>query len=348
MSTFLTPTRGQSIDALPVQGAGVELLDLGLVAAHVAAAQERGRYQGPPDPLAYLLQRGGAVEVAGTQYATLAGLLCFGRDPQALFPQAVVDLGHYYGGATIATELVHIDKNIGGTLFAQLERVERYLWANSRHGMTLEDESIQRVERHEYPRAVLREITVNMLAHRDYTSAGSACRVQLFRDRIEWINPGGLPDGVGLDSLLTVQVSRNPVILTVLYESGYVEAFGQGLDTVIAVLQREGMRFPIFDDLGAFFQVTIFGNDPWSRPEPLSGERAARPAQALVLTEGQSRVLALLRQQGQLSSTAIQEQLSDRAERTIQHDLKVLVDAGLVTVVGKARAARYEVVGARD
>ncbi|GIV95665.1 MAG: hypothetical protein KatS3mg057_0322 [Herpetosiphonaceae bacterium] len=37
-----------------------------------------------------------------------------------------------------------------------------------------------------------------------------------------------------------------------------MEAFGQGLDTVVAVLQREGRQLPRFEDTGLFFIVTVY------------------------------------------------------------------------------------------
>ncbi len=70
-------------------------------------------------------------------YPTLAGILCFGRDPQQLFPNAVVDLGHYRGSEPLSIDVVHLEKNIGGSIFEQIDWVENYLWRNTRHGMTL-------------------------------------------------------------------------------------------------------------------------------------------------------------------------------------------------------------------
>jgi predicted HTH transcriptional regulator len=171
----------------------------------------------------------------------------------------VVDIGHYRGIETVSYEVVHMEKDIGGTIFDQLARVETYLWNNTHHGMTLAEASLQRVPVHEYPIAVIHELIVNLLAHRDYTNGLSSARVQLFSNRIEWVSPGGLPPGVTVENILSSQASRNPAILTILYEAGYVEAFGQGLDTVVAELRREGLAPPHFEDTGASFVVTVYG-----------------------------------------------------------------------------------------
>ncbi len=118
------------------------------------------------------------------------GFLCFGRAPQQIFPHAVVDIGHYRGNEAVSLDVVHLEKGIGGTIFDQLRRVEEYLVRNTHHGMALNERSLERVELHEYPPAVIRELVVNLLAHRDYTLVGSAARVALFQRRIDWISPG--------------------------------------------------------------------------------------------------------------------------------------------------------------
>lgn len=322
----------RSADSLPITGTGVELLDMDKVRAHIGRAAESGRLGGPPEPIAYLLRKECLVENADGLQVTLAGLLCFGRDPQRHIPRAVIDLGHYRGMEPLSYEVVHLEKEIGGTVFDQLARVENYIWANIHHGMTLSDRGFQRVEVHEYPRAVIRELSVNMLAHRDYTNFRSSSRIQIFRNRIEWISPGGLPPGITVENILEEQAARNPVMMSVLYENGFVEAFGQGLNTAVAVLKAEGMEPPHFHDTGASFIVTIFG-----RPLDLfyGGGVYAN------LSETQRRILALLRNRGDLSPRQLASAFPDRARRSLQRDIGALVESGLISPVGEGRALRY-------
>ncbi len=331
-TSFLEPFAQQRIDTMPVRGASVETLDLDKVATHIERASERGRYAGPADPITYLVGKKCLAEVDGEQYSTLAGILCFGRKPQDHFPRAVVDIGHYRGVDSVSYEVVHLEKDIGGTIFDQLARVETYLWTNTHHGMTLSPGSFQRVEVHEYPQIVIRELCVNMLAHRDYLNFNSAARVMLFRNRIEWANPGGLPPHVTVENLLNEQFSRNPVIVSILFEAGYVEAFGQGLDTVVAVLQREGLASPTFRDTGASFIVTVHGRsqDTFTTEDSYG-----------YLSEAQRRLLAFIRTRGEVPPRDIRERFTDRTERSIQRDLKVLIAAEIVEAVGEARAIRY-------
>jgi predicted HTH transcriptional regulator len=329
----IVQTSLRMFDSLPVRTTGRETLDLDKVAAHIARARERGRYNGPTDPFEYLFNKQCLVAEGSEQLATPAGILCFGHHPQQIFSRAVVDIGHYRGATPLSFEVIHLEKDIGGTIFDQIERVEAYLWTNTHHGMTVNDNSIERVDIHEYPRVVIRELVVNMLAHRDYTNILSSARVQLFRDRIEWLSPGGLAPGVTVSNILIAQASRNPAILSILYEAGYVEAIGQGLDTVVTVLEREDMPPPHFEDEGSFFLVTVVG-----RPLDTfySGDAYTR------LTTRQRRILSIIRNRGEISSRDIAADLTEHTtQRSIQRDIKALLTLGLIRAIGESVAMRY-------
>ena len=332
MSSNPTIQTVEGIDKHPVPGATLDALDLKKVATHVEQAVARGRYKGPTEPKNYLLRKKCLVEFDGQLQATLAGIMCFGQSPQDFFPRGVIDIGHFRGIETVSYDVVHLEKDIDGTIFDQLSRVESYLWTNTHHGMTLSDGSFQRVEVHEYPQIVIRELCVNMIAHRDYLNMQSAARVSLFRNRIEWSSPGGLPAQVTVENILDEQCSRNPVILSVLHEAGYVEAFGQGLNTVVNVLKDDGLLPPNFRDTGASFTVTVYGR-AW---EVVGGE-----GMFTNLSDAQRKLLSFVRVQREASVADMEHHFPDRSRRSLQRDLQRLVDARLLDLVGEGRGSRY-------
>lgn len=327
----------RAIDSLAMRDTALDLIDFDKVTAHIARAIERGRYHGPAAPVDYLLQKHCVVAEGSAMLATPAGILCFGYQPQEVFPRAVVDLVHYRGADAVSFEVAHLEKDIGGTIFDQIERVEAYLWTNTHHGMTIDNNSAQRIELHEYPRVVIRELVVNMIAHRDYANAMSSSRVMLFRNRIEWLNPGGLPAGVTVQDILAAQASRNPVILSILYESGYVEAIGQGIDTVVTVLAREAMEPPRFEDSESFFRVMVFG-------KPL--ERFSDHEIYARLNERQRRILSFIRSQREVSPGDVVALFDNTVTpRSVQRDIKVLADTNLIVITGggRGRGVRYRI-----
>jgi ATP-dependent DNA helicase RecG len=309
----------------------LEDLEQTKVAAHIERAQQQGRYAGTTDPLEYLTLHDCVTTHAGQTHATPAGLLSFGRNPQAILRHAVVDVGHYSGTQPVSFEVLHLEKNIGGTIFDQLSRVEEYIRRNTKHGMTLPERGFERIEVHEYPPAVVRELCVNMLAHRDYTIAGSAARVALYVDRIEWVSPGGLPPGIVVEHLLDSQQARNPMLLTILHEAGYVEAFGQGLDTVVQVLKQEQMPPPTFRDIGSAFIVSVRGRQ-FDRFE-LSGLH--------FLNETQRAIINAFHARSEVTLAELREVLPKLSYRGLQDNMRTLVDAGIIVREGQTRAVRY-------
>jgi ATP-dependent DNA helicase RecG len=233
-----------------------------------------------------------------------------------------------------STDAVHIERNISGTIFEQLTRMEDYLYKNTHHGMTIRPGSFERIEIDEYPGVVMRELSVNMLAHRDYREIHAASRVQLFANHIEWMNPGGLPEGVTIEQLLVTQKSRNPVLFSILWESGLIEGVGQGLDTVVAVLTREQMQPPHFEDMNhRFFVATVMGrpletfyaNDVYTR-----------------LSDRQRRILSIIRAQGDASTNDIVAGFGGTVtQRSVQRDIKDLLSVGLIRASGGSHTTRY-------
>jgi predicted HTH transcriptional regulator len=318
-------------DSQPLEQTRLDDLDFGRIEAHMHEAIRRGRYEEQPDPLQYLLLRHGAVRVPDQRdpIPTLAGMLLFGRALHQVIPYATVDIGHFLGTMALSTEVVHIEKQMGGTLPEQIDKAERYIWTNTHHGFRLGD-GAQRIEEHEYPRSVIRELTVNALAHRDYT-IGHVTRISLFRDRVEWDSPGHLPEGVTVETIRQMQKPRNPALLLLLYDAGYVEAFGMGWDTVFQTLHDEELPDPRLQETATSFVVTVYGR-------PRGGFTESLP---MDLTEPQVQIYELIVNRGSMTRGELEAAVGERSLRSLQRDLQFLVERGLVITSGATRSLRY-------
>jgi ATP-dependent DNA helicase RecG len=72
-------------------------------------------------------------------------------------------------------------------------------------------------ERWQYPLPAIREIVINMIVHRDYMHYGDSS-VKIYNDRIEFFNPGSLPEGISVQQLLGgnyVSQARNKKIVSI-------------------------------------------------------------------------------------------------------------------------------------
>ncbi|MDQ1253117.1 MAG: ATP-dependent helicase RecG [Euryarchaeota archaeon] len=87
----------------------------------------------------------------------------------------------------------------------------------------------RRVKMEEYPPGALREAIINAVSHRNYI-INADVRIFIYPDRIEIKNPGGLLPGVDLDD--PDHVPRNPSICSLLYDTGFIERYGYGIQLI--------------------------------------------------------------------------------------------------------------------
>ena len=208
-----------------VDGVALEDLDLNQVAQHLAFATRYRGYDGPTAPLDFLHQYGFLVELEGMLYPTLAGVLAFTPRPERWLGAAGIDIVQF-SSLQPSTQAIAFQHQVRGPILDLLNRTVELLWTRVQH--TYHIETTERIEEHEYPMAVLRELTVNALAHRDWSYAGARVRIQLFPDRLEWLSPGSLPTGVTPATMRQTQVSRNPVLMRFLYLAGRWKRSGWG------------------------------------------------------------------------------------------------------------------------
>ncbi|HRZ87434.1 MAG TPA: tetratricopeptide repeat protein, partial [bacterium] len=112
----------------------------------------------------------------------------------------------------------------------------------------------------EYPLDALREIVVNALIHRDYSVAGSTCRIFMFDDKIEFYSPGGLCAPTNVTNIESTQFLRNKnLVEAMFYEGDYVEKLGTGVTRMKNYLKQAGLKEPKFFDNGTDFEVVVYG-----------------------------------------------------------------------------------------
>lgn len=100
-----------------------------------------------------------------------------------------------------------------------------------------------------YPRRALQEAVINAIAHRDY-ELDQPVRITVFSDRIEITSPGSLPRGIDPDRFRQGKATahwRNQALAYFLSKLQLAQAEGQGIPTIIRVMQEEGCPPPSFE-----------------------------------------------------------------------------------------------------
>jgi ATP-dependent DNA helicase RecG len=115
MEEALDLNQFRSMDGLPVRGISLSVLDERLTREHLERAIQRGRYRGTSDIEEFWRSNRCIALDGNTWTPTLAGIICFGINPQEFFPSAVVSLMHYPGTYVHSGELLNRAR-IAGTI----------------------------------------------------------------------------------------------------------------------------------------------------------------------------------------------------------------------------------------
>jgi ATP-dependent DNA helicase RecG len=314
----------------PVSGATLTDLNENLIREHIATAVRQRAYNESTELRAYLLRHRCAVDVDGQTVPTVVGMLSFGRDPSGWLPHAGIDVVQFDSLQPNSTKML-LSRQVRGDIVSLIDQTAELLWARTEHRIALR--GTRREELDAYPLVVLRELTANAVLHRDWALTGSRIRVQIFPDRIEWISPGGFPGRrkkISFEMLLHEHELRNHHLAQILYLSGRLEAFGLGYDSVAAAM-RHAPRIPVVTSTAEWFSICVWGKEL---------KEGMQFAPSTELTPRQRQILAMLADD--LRSAQDLAQALDETPRTVQRDLRVLLDQGLIVADGNTRNRRYQ------
>jgi len=109
-----------------------------------------------------------------------------------------------------------------------------------------------------FSREVIREVLVNALAHRDWTRFIDI-ELIVYSDRLELTSPGPLPNTMTIAKMIAGQRSpRNPLIVDVLRDYGYVDARGMGIrNKVIPLVHQSTGKDPVFQETEDYLKTII-------------------------------------------------------------------------------------------
>ncbi|HET8934439.1 MAG TPA: RNA-binding domain-containing protein [Polyangiales bacterium] len=206
---------------------------------------------------------------AAGSVCTIAGLALFGHRPRRSLPQAGV---RWMAFAGVSKEYQALDDSlIEGPLVALLRDgsgdvleaglIERVV-ERMRPFVSTEAAGVQDSMRREriwfYPIEAIREALLNALVHRDWTRLPEI-EIVSYSDRLEIMSPGALQNSMTVEKMLAGQRSpRNPLLVEVMRDYGYVDARGMGVRRKIVPLVRAATgRDAVFEATEDFVRVVL-------------------------------------------------------------------------------------------
>jgi ATP-dependent DNA helicase RecG len=279
----------------------------------------------------------------GKDVLTIAALLLFARDPLLWHPGCYVDFVKWEGTERrFGAELNVVKRErIEAPLPRLIERTFETVRPHIRERHRLVDLFFE--ERFEYPAFAWQEAIINAVAHRDYGLEGVPIELWLFDDRMEIRSPGLLVEPVTLDRLKNrerIHASRNPRIVRVLTDWGYMRELGEGVPRMFEVMEREGLHPPDLRlEAGSIFTVAL-RNVPVYPPETL---RWLQQFEVQAPSANQKRLLAYAHAQGGQFTSRSYQKLVGVDIYAASRDIKDLIRKGIVRLIKKGGRA-YEVV----
>lgn len=146
-------------------------------------------------------------------------------------------------------------KEFTGSLLEIYDETIKYLQLNSSTYGLINKTIRQDIE--SYPEFILREITLNSLIHRDYSTLTSNIINVYQNSEIEFINYGSLYGDITIEDILAgLSTTRNPRLQSVFMRLHYIEAIGSGLNRVNSYYHKYGLQMNI-KALPSSFVVTL-------------------------------------------------------------------------------------------
>lgn len=242
-----------------------------------------------------------------------------------------IDFGAFAGETTITDSFTsHSD------LISQIGEALQFITKHINRAYVITGDA-QREERWEFPLEAIREVVVNMIVHRDYTSP-SESSIKIFKDRIEFFNPGKLAEGLTVDRLLSgdyTSTIRNKQIASVLKDAGIIERYGSGIKRILERFSVYSLEQPVFEELQEGFRVTVL------RATQKTIQKTTQKTTQKFSTK--EHILRLLKEKPRLTRAEIAAALG-KSEHTIKGHIAQLKKKGVLHRVGSDRNGYWEVL----
>lgn len=312
-------SRGISYDQLPLYHSTVDDLDHAKIQFFLDH-----RRSGVASPLTDTILRSYEMikKEHTSDYATVGGMLLFGKNPQQFLSEAYILCCHF---SDFKDREAIASRTCTGSLFEQFNAAFEFIM--SRLNKSFKIEKSIREEHWEVPPIAIREVLMNAILHRNY-HIRAPIKISIYSNRIEFFSPGSLPGPIDPSELESgITYVRNIGIAKVLWEAKYVEKMGSGFITLFKSYRKEGLMPPEVIE-GTNFVKCI-----------LPRVHSDTPEQGL-----EEQIMGLFKISEEISIADVLEQF--RVSRaSAGRALQKLVENGRLSRQGKGPLIRYRILG---
>jgi ATP-dependent DNA helicase RecG len=262
------------------------------------------------------------------------GVLFFGKHPEKYFFQAVTRCVRFKG-----TDKVHIidDKIYGGTVYQQYKQATEWLKDKMQVAYIMEGTG-PRKEVWEIPLEVFKEAIINALSHRDYYEKGAKIMVEVYDDRVEICNPGGLLPAVA-NSFGTKSMSRNPLIFGLFTRMNLVEQVGSGIPRMRNLMLAASLPEPVYNKEG-FFTIKFLRS-----PEEKNDSNRNKDTEKVTekVTENQRLILQNISENPYITSFELSSKVGI-SDNKVRINIAKLKSRGILERIGADKGGYWKII----
>ncbi|MCM1158238.1 MAG: putative DNA binding domain-containing protein [Bacteroidales bacterium] len=177
-------------------------------------------------------------------YLIRAAMLAFYKEPEKWVTGAYVKIGYF---AQSDADLKYQDE-VHGSLIEQVDKTVDLVYTKYMKAL-ITYEGIQRIEQFMFHQDAFREILLNAIVHKDYSSC-NPIQISVYEDKIYIWNDGEMPEGLdSADKLFMKHSSKpyNPKLANVFFMSGMIEAWGRGFEKIKEACAKYGGPLPEYN-----------------------------------------------------------------------------------------------------
>lgn len=261
---------------------------------------------------------------------TNAAILLFGKSPNKFLKQAEIKCLHLPG--TVVKKPFINYQIYGDNLFEQVDKARAFVLDAIKFPVIQKAGSARFERPYEIPEFAVQEAIVNAITHRNYNNT-SGVQVMIFADRVEVWNSGSLPSELTVDDLKKPHTSfpANPYIANVMYLADYAQRAGSGTIEMVEQCKAQHAPEPEFVLIRNKEFRTILPRDY------LTDQVLYR----MGLNERQLQAVKLVKEKGLIGLADFKTVYPSVTERTLNRDLQILVDKGVLKPKGEKRGRKY-------
>ena len=173
-----------------------------------------------------------------------------------------------------------------------------------------------------------------------YYKSSSDSIVKIFNDKIEFYNPGRLPDSISIEDLLANNyrsTPRNKKIAALFKDMGLIEKYGSGIKRIMGYFKEENLPPPDFRNISDGFMVTVFcvkGTEKDLRNDLEDEETVEKTVE---------KILAIITENPQVTQQELAD-ITGLTRRGVEWNLAKLKAKSLIERVGPDKGGYWKVI----